>query len=111
VHAIARMTIPFKKLDEAIDILSLVSQRVRIEEGCIGTFVYRDADSSNSLMIEEIWEDEKDLMNHLRSDEYQRILLVAEMASAPPEIMFYRIQSTSGVELVEEARSIRNDEK
>ncbi len=105
LYAIARMTIPFKKLNEAIEILSSVKQRTKFESGCVGCNVYRDVDSANALMIEEIWKDEKDLERHLRSDEYQKILLVAEMASAPPEIRFYKILRTSGVETVEEARS------
>ncbi len=105
LYAIARMTIPLKKLNEAIEILSSVKQRTGFESGCVGCHVYRDVDSPNALMIEEIWKDEKDLARHLRSDEYQKILLVAEMASAPPEIKFYKILHTAGVETVEEARS------
>ena len=111
LHAIARMTIPIKKLDEAIEILSSVTQRTRFESGCVSCYVYRDVDSTNELMIEEIWKDEKDLARHLRSDEYQKVLLVAEMASAPPEIKFYKILRTSGVETVEEARSAGEEEK
>ena len=111
LHAIARMKIPFKKLDEAIEILSSVTQRTRFESGCVSCYVYRDVDSVNELMIEEIWKDEKDLARHLRSDEYQKVLLVAEMASAPPEIKFYKVLRTTGVETVEEARSTSEEDK
>ena len=104
LHAIARMTIPFIKLNEAIEILSSIAQRTRFEAGCVSCYVYQDVDSANALMIEEIWKDENELTRHLRSDEYQKILLVAEMASAPPEIRFYSILRTTGVETVEEAR-------
>jgi quinol monooxygenase YgiN len=104
LHAIARMTIPFIKLNEAIEILSSIAQRTRFEAGCVSCYLYQDVDASNALMIEEMWMNEKDLARHLRSDEYQKILLVAEMASAPPEIRFYNILRTTGVETVEEAR-------
>lgn len=104
IHAIARMTIPFKKLDEALEILSSIVQRTRFELGCVSCNVYRGVDSENEVMLEEMWKNEKDLARHLRSDEYQKILLVAEMASAPPEIRFYTIQCTAGVETVEKAR-------
>jgi|OpeIllAssembly_1097287.scaffolds.fasta_scaffold42303_3 quinol monooxygenase YgiN len=110
LHAIARMTIPFIKLDEAIEILSSIAQRTRFETGCVSCYVYRDVDSANALMIEEIRKDEKDLVRHLRSDEYQKILLVAEMASAPPEIRSYNILRTTGVETVEEARSANREQ-
>ena len=110
LHAIARMTIPVIKLNEAIEILSSIAQRTRFEPGCVSCYVYQDVDSANSLMIEEIWKDERDLARHLRSDEYQKILLVAEMASAPPEIRFYNILRTTGVETVEEARSANREQ-
>ena len=110
LHAIARMTIPFIKLNEAIEILSSIAQRTRFEAGCVSCYVYQDVDSENALMIEEKWKDEKDLVRHLRSDEYQKILLVAEMASAPPEIRSYNILRTTGVETVEEARSANREQ-
>lgn len=110
LQAIARMTIPFKKLNEAIEILNSVTHRTRVESGCVSCFVYRDVDSANTLMIEEIWKDENDLARHLRSDEYQKILLVAEMSSAPPEITFYKVLRTTGVETVEEARSAKGEQ-
>ena len=105
LHAVARMTIPLKKVNEAIEILNSVTHRTRVESGCVSCFVYRDVDSANTLMIEEIWKDENDLARHLRSDEYQKILLVAEMSSAPPEITFYKVLRATGVETVEKARS------
>jgi quinol monooxygenase YgiN len=105
------MTIPFKKLDEAVEILSSVTQRTRVESGCVGCNVYRDVDSKNAVMIEEIWKNEKDLERHLRSDDYQKVLLVAEMASAPPEIRFYTVLRTTGVETVEKARTAGEEEK
>ena len=105
IYATARMTIPFKKLDEALEILGSIMQRTRFESGCVSCNVYRDVDSENEVMIQEIWKNEKDLARHLRSDEYQKVLLVAEMASATPEIRFYTIQHSAGVETIEKART------
>jgi quinol monooxygenase YgiN len=92
----ARTTIPFRKLDEVVEILSSVMQRTKCESGCISCNVYRDLDSEDAIMIEETWNNEKDLGRHLQSDEYRKILFVAEMASAPPEIRFSAILRTTG---------------
>ncbi len=105
IYATARMTIPFKKLDEALEILGSIMQRTSFESGCVSCNVYREVDSENAIMIEEIWKNEEDLARHLRSDEYQKILLLAEMASSPPEIRFYTIQRSAGVEAIEKARN------
>ncbi len=98
------MVIPSQKLDEVIEILRSVAQRTRFEPGCISCNVYLSTDPQNEIMIEDIWKNKENLACHLRSEEYQKILLIAEMAEAPPEIKFYRIQSTSGVETIEKAR-------
>ena len=54
-------------------------------------------------MFEELWADEKSLTKHLRSDEYRNILLVVEMASEPPEIRFYQIVGSTGMQTIEDA--------
>ena len=111
IYATARMTIPFKKLDEALEILGSIMQRTSFESGCVSCNVYRKVESENAIMIEEIWKNEEDLARHLRSDEYQKILLLAEMASSPPEIRFYTIQRSAGVEAIEKARNVGEEAK
>ena len=111
IYATARMTIPFKKLDEALEILGSIMQRTSFESGCVSCNVYREVGSENAIMIEEIWKNEEDLARHLRSDEYQKILLLAEMASSPPKIRFYTIQRSAGVEAIEKARNAGEEAK
>lgn len=56
-------------------------------------------------MIEELWKSNEDLENHLRSDDYLRVLLVIEMALEKPEIRFDSISCSTGFETIEKARS------
>jgi hypothetical protein len=51
------------------------------------------------------------LQRHLRSDDFQKVLLVVEMAVAPPEIRFDTITDSRGGEIIEEARSSTNGAK
>lgn len=39
-------------------------------------------------MIEDFWDSNEGLLQHLQSDEYLRVLLNIEMSEAPPEIRF-----------------------
>ena len=55
-------------------------------------------------MFEEKWRSDEDLQRHIRSECYQKVLLVMEMAVRPPEIRFDTITDTSGVEIIEKAR-------
>jgi quinol monooxygenase YgiN len=105
IYAIARMTIPVQKLEEALEILSGVTQRSRLEEGCISANLYRDLETENSIMLEQVWKNDECLEHHLRSSEYHKVLLVTEMALSAPEIRFDEVVRTAGFETVEKARA------
>ncbi len=111
IYAIARMTLPSERLEEALEILGSVTQRSRFERGCISSNVYQDVETKNAVMLEEVWKNEKDLEDHLKSADYHSVLLVAEMAVAAPEIRFDTVARTTGVETIEKARSSRQKER
>ena len=100
-----RMAIRSKKYDEALKILRSTASWSRIKPGCLSSRIYDDAQEDNVLMFEEMWRNEEDLEYHLRSDEYQKVLLVMEMALKQPEIRFDTISSSTGIETIEKARS------
>ena len=53
-----------------------------------------------NLMFHELWADETSFQRHLRSDRFRRVLLVVEMANAPPEIRFDRIAHSTGIDTI-----------
>ena len=56
-------------------------------------------------MVEELWSSEEDILHHLQSEAYRRVLLVVEMAEEPPGIRFDTISCSSGIETIEKARN------
>ena len=106
IFATVRMAIPPRKSDEALKILKSIADQCRDESGCLSCHIYEDLQEENVLMLEDVWRSEKDLDLHLRSDEYRNLLLVLEMALKQPEIKFYTISSSTGMETVERARSL-----
>jgi quinol monooxygenase YgiN len=107
VHSTIRMVIPPEKRGEAVKILRSIVEQDRIQVGCLSSRIYADAEEDNTLMFEEIWRSEEDLKCHLQSEEYPKVLLVAEMALERPEIRFNVISSTTGIETIEKARGLR----
>jgi quinol monooxygenase YgiN len=99
-----RMVVGPKKHDEALKILRSTAEWSRIKPGCLSSRIYEDVQEDNVLMFEEIWRSEEDLECHLRSDNYQKVLLVLEMALRQPEIRFDTISSSTGIETIEKAR-------
>jgi len=100
-----RMRISPRKRDEALRILRSTAEGNRILPGCLNCRIYEDLQEDNVIMFEELWRSEEELEQHLRSDEYRRVLLALEMALQHPEVRFNRISSSSGFETIEKART------
>ena len=105
VRSTIRMLIPLEKQSEALEILGRVRDQVRFEPRCIGSSLYRGVDEVRAIMIEELWESDSDMLQHLKSDVYRLVLLVMEMADESPDICFDFIADSRGVEVIEHARS------
>ncbi len=104
IHATVRMDLAPGKHTEATKILHSLVGRIRTKAGCINCFVYQDTEKKHVIMLEELWKDEDNMQQHLRSSDYQEVLLVMEMAQTAPEIRFSSIASFTGVETIEMAR-------
>jgi quinol monooxygenase YgiN len=105
VHASIRMEMSPSNAREALDILGPLAERTRVEPGCFSCRIYRDVQHEDTIMFEELWSGQEELRRHLCSPEYQRVLLVVEMAKGQPEIRFSTISHASGFETIAEARS------
>ena len=109
ILATIRMRIAPRKRKEARSILASMVERIKLEEGCLSCRLYQDALEGGNLMFQELWADEASFQRHLRSDEFRHVLLVVEMANAPPEIRFDRIaHSTDIATLAEMPETIPN---
>ena len=104
ITATIRMTIPRKKRGEALKILRSMAAQCEIHPGFLCCYIYEDVQEENVLMFEEIWRNEEDLAQHLRSKEYQDVLLVMEMALKHPEVSFNTVSTSTGIETIEKAR-------
>ena len=107
VRSTIRMLIPLEKQSEALDVLGSVSTQIQSERSCISSRLYRGVDEVRAIMVEELWDNDEDILQHLRSDEFRQILLVIEMAEEHPEIRFDTIGNSSGFETIENARNPR----
>jgi len=103
IHATIRMTLPAQKTQEALEILSSVTERTKVKPGCISCRIYHDTQEEHVIMIEEVWGSQEELERHLRSTEYRNVLLVVEMAHKEPEIRFSSFSDSTGVETIEKA--------
>jgi quinol monooxygenase YgiN len=97
VLATILMRISPKKRKEALGIIASMIERIRLEEGCLSCRLFQEVIKGKNLMLQELWANETSFQRHLRSDEFRHVLLVVEMANAPPEIRFDRIAHSSDI--------------
>jgi quinol monooxygenase YgiN len=96
---------------QVLQILYSTTERILGQSGCISCGIYQDIQDHERIIYMEEWESEKDMNRHLCSDRYMRILTAMEFAGEPPEIKFYSVASTKGIEAVHTARNGQANER
>lgn len=104
VRATARMLLPKKKYNEALNILKSIVEHSQVQPGCISSCLLGDLQEKNVIQIEAIWKDQESLERYLCSEEYRNLLIVADLSLEYPEIKFDVIAGSTGIETVEKAR-------
>ena len=56
------------------------------------------------MILWEEWETEADLNRHVQSELYSWVVAAMELSARAPEIAFYGIAETRGIELIQELR-------
>ena len=72
----------------------------RLERGCISYCLYEDIENKNTFTLVEEWKTRDDLENHVRSDNYQRLLELMDLLSEPCELRFSAFSQTAEMELM-----------
>lgn len=103
IRSSIRMLIPTEKHSEVFDMLMSVCAQAQFDPSCISSHLYMGVDEVRAVLIEEFWKSHEELLCHLQSDVYRRVLLAVEMAQEAPEICFDEISRTCGIELIENA--------
>jgi quinol monooxygenase YgiN len=104
-----RMTVSPQKRGEALRILRSITERNKVLPGCLNSRLYEDLQEDNVILFEEMWGSEEEMEEHLRSEEYRKVLMALEMALQRPEVRFMRVSSSNGFETIEKARSSRGN--
>lgn len=105
VHTMIRLEMSRENFGAALEILCPLAERTRVVPGCISSRIYEDVQQAHTIMIEELWSSQEALRGHLCTSDFQRILLVIEMAKGQPEIRISTISDSRGLEVIAEARS------
>ena len=104
VIAIVNIKASSDKYGELRNALFSLSGPTEAEAGCKSCQLYQDVSDACALRIETRWTTQADLLRHIRSDGYKRLLLLMELGSEQPTIEFCTVSELRGLDLIREAR-------
>ncbi len=94
------------KQQEILDILLSVRGPTLAVAGCLECNIYEEHDDEHAILYLEKWQLRTEMVDHIRSTLYTRVLKALELSDRQPEICFYDIAGSQGMELIEGARSL-----
>jgi quinol monooxygenase YgiN len=98
------IAVPQGKRQELGSALASFVGPTQVEPGCLGCHLYRSWTDQDELRFETRWSNESDLIRHLKSDAYKKLLLLMELSSTPPEVEFFAVVEAQGLNLVHTVR-------
>ncbi|HEY4744798.1 MAG TPA: antibiotic biosynthesis monooxygenase [Desulfuromonadaceae bacterium] len=93
------------KQQEVLDILLSVKGPMLAASGSIECSIYEERDEEYAIIFMEKWHMRSEMIDHIGSALYARVLKALELSDRPPEICFYEIAGTQGIELIENVRT------
>ena len=93
------------KQQEVLDILLSVRGPTLAVTGCLECSIYEEHDEDHTIVYEERWQSRNEMIAHIRSPLFTRVLKALDLSEKQPGIWFYEIAGIQGMELIESLRS------
>jgi quinol monooxygenase YgiN len=100
-----KINVPPEKITDAIQTVRSFIGWTCAQPGCISMVFYQDINDPDKMMLFEEWKEWDSLESHIRSDAFRDILEIMEISSEQPEIKFYEVPSTKGIEYIERVKT------
>jgi quinol monooxygenase YgiN len=100
-----RITVHTGQRDELRKVLITWVRPIELQPGCRTCRILQEASNPNAFCYQAMWETQDDLLRHLRSSHYKRLLVLMDLGDGPPVVEFHNVAQTQGLDLIERARS------
>lgn len=98
VFAFYRLTHGPEGPQDLLDALRSATTIPAVEPGCQSSSVWRDADTSDAVLLMEEWESPQAMERHMTTPVFRRLLAVLELSRTPPEIRYVQGSRLRGVD-------------
>lgn len=87
------MDVPSVKTKEFLQTMLVITQRLRMENGCIACDFLKDVSDENRYRLVGKWKGKNELKNHLQSEEFSIVRGAMSLLANKPEISVYAVTS------------------
>jgi quinol monooxygenase YgiN len=77
-----------------------------VESGCLSCRVFEETRDPRAFYYQAQWKTQDDLLRHIRTEHYKRLLALMELGTAPPLVEFHTVSETRGLDLIECTRKV-----
>lgn len=105
-----RMLFKPEHVESAVGLLRSNIEMIGAKAGCRGCILARDAVVEGRIHYSEEWESEAPFRQHLRSGEFQRVLLAMDMSAEEPEVIVGTFSGHCGIAHLRKLRDSTPDQ-
>ena len=77
---------------------------IAVESGCLNCRILLETSNPQAVCYQAQWKTQDDLLRHIRTEHYKRLLSLMELGVAPPLVEFHTVMETRGLDLIERTR-------
>jgi len=77
----------------------------QVESGCMNLRIFQETGQPHSFCYQAQWQNQVDLIRHLQSEHYKRLLVLMDLGEEPPVVEFHTVTETKGLDLIQQART------
>jgi quinol monooxygenase YgiN len=102
ILATLRMIIRPEMRRDFLETMRGMLEPTRVERGCLSYRLYEDVEDINTFVLVEEWATQKDLENHICTDNQRQLLALMDLLNEQPELRFSTVSHTKGMDLIED---------
>jgi quinol monooxygenase YgiN len=102
---VMRITAPAGQRVEVLRTLRVCAAATLSRRGCNAARILEDPDDRSDITWIEEWDSEREAGRHIASDEYRALLAAMDLSTTEPEVRFYMVTETAGLDLIAAKRA------
>jgi len=77
-----------------------------VETGCLSCRILQESSDPLAFCYLAHWNTQDDLLRHIRTEHYKRLLVLMDTGTRPPLVEFHTVTETKGLDFIEHVRNV-----